>query len=311
VRAASRSGAAQTRGGGPSRILSRIAVPDLHGTFALQCDTSGMTRSQDHPLLYVIRHTTTYIYRAEVSAARCTLHLQPATEGNQRVLSANLTITPRPLEQVEAVDFFGNRISHIRFAGAALRHRFESRVRIDVKPSDPPHALLTPSWQQVCQQALLVPDLGGKAPAHYLFASRFVPLLAQARDYAQISFEPGRPVLDGAVDLMKRVHADFVYDPLATDVSTPLDVVARKRHGVCQDFAHWMVAGLRAIGLPAAYVSGYLRTHPPPGRERLVGADATHAWVSVWCGAGLGWVDLDPDQCRAGGRGSCPCRCRT
>ncbi|GLS23057.1 transglutaminase [Labrys miyagiensis] len=245
-------------------------------------------------MLYVIRHTTTYIYRTEVSAARCTLHLQPVTEGNQHVFSANLMITPRPLEQVDAVDFFGNRISHIRFAGAALRHRFESRVRIDVKASEPPHALLTPSWQEVQQEALLVPDLGGKAPAHYLFASRFVPLLPQARDYAEISFEPGRPVLDGAIDMMKRIHADFVYDPNATDISTPLDVVARKRHGVCQDFAHWMVAGLRSIGIPAAYVSGYLRTHPPPGKERLVGADASHAWVSVWCGAGLGWVDLDP-----------------
>lgn len=245
-------------------------------------------------MLYVIRHTTTYIYRTEVSAARCTLHLQPVTEGNQRVFSANLMITPKPLEQVDAVDFFGNRISHIRFAGAALRHRFESRVRIDVKPSEPPHALLTPSWQDVQQEALLVPDLGGKAPAHYLFASRFVPLLPQARDYAEISFERGRPVLDGAIDMMKRIHADFVYDPNATDISTPLDVVARKRHGVCQDFAHWMVAGLRSIGIPAAYVSGYLRTHPPPGKERLVGADASHAWVSVWCGAGLGWVDLDP-----------------
>jgi transglutaminase-like putative cysteine protease len=245
-------------------------------------------------LLYVIRHTTTYLYRNDVSVARCILHLQPVTAGNQRVFSANLVINPKPVEYVEAVDFFGNRTAHVRFAGASSRHRFESRVRIDVKSSDPPHALLTPAWDDVRQDALLVSDVGGTAPAHYLFATRYVPLLAQAQAYAQISFEPGRPVLDGAIDMMRRINADFVYDPLATDVSTPLDVMARKRHGVCQDFAHWMIAGLRSLGIPAAYVSGYLRTHPLPGKERLVGADATHAWVSVWCGAGLGWVDLDP-----------------
>ncbi|MDQ0395310.1 transglutaminase family protein [Labrys monachus] len=245
-------------------------------------------------MLYAIRHTTTYLYRTDVSAARCILHLQPATAGSQRVFSAHLLIDPKPVEYVEARDFFGNRTAHVRFAGAAARHRFESRVRIDVRPSEPPHALLTPSWRDVRREALLVAGLDGAAPAHYLFATRFVPLLDEARAYAQPSFEPGRPVLDAAVDMMRRIHADFVYDPLATDVSTPLDVVARTRHGVCQDFAHWMIAGLRCLGIPAAYVSGYLRTHPPPGKERLVGADATHAWVSVWCGAGLGWVDLDP-----------------
>lgn len=245
-------------------------------------------------MLYLIRHTTTYLYRTEVATARCTLHLLPQTGANQRVFSANLAITPKPLEQTEAVDFFGNRTAHVRFPGAATRHHFESRVRIEVKPHQPPHALLTPAWREVAQNALLVPDLGGAAPSHYLFASRFVPLLAEARAYAQTSFEPGRPVLDGAIEMMKRIHRDFVYDPNATDVSTPLDMVAQTRHGVCQDFAHWMLAGLRAIGIPAAYVSGYLRTHPPPGQVRLVGADASHAWVSVWCGAGFGWVDLDP-----------------
>jgi len=245
-------------------------------------------------VLYAIRHVTTYLYRTEVAAARCILHLQPGTFGSQRVFSTRLLIDPKPAEYIEALDFFGNRTAHVRFTGTGARHRFEARARIDVRPGEPPHALLTPAWAEVRQEALLVPDLGGSAPAHYLFATRFVPRLDEARDYALLSFEPGRPVLDGAIDLMRRIHADFVYDPLATDVSTPLDVMAGSRRGVCQDFAHWMIAGLRGLGIPAAYVSGYLRTLPPPGRERLVGADATHAWVSVWCGAGLGWVDLDP-----------------
>jgi transglutaminase-like putative cysteine protease len=153
---------------------------------------------------------------------------------------------------------------------------------------------LTPAFEEVRRASLAVADLSGHAPAHHLFRSRHVPLLDAARDYALQSFAPDRPVLDAAVELMRRIHADFVYDPEATDVSTPLAEVAASRHGVCQDFAHWMIACLRSIGIPAGYVSGYLRTRPPPGRPRLVGADATHAWVSAWCGAGLGWVDFDP-----------------
>ena len=119
---------------------------------------------------------------------------------------------------------------------------------------------------------------------------------------ARRAFPPGRPILDGAADLMPRIRADFVYDPEATDVSTPLDEAFEKRHGVCQDFAHVMIAGLRGLGLPAAYVSGYLRTLPPPGKPRLEGADATHAWVSLWCGAELGWVGFDPTNALAGRR---------
>jgi transglutaminase-like putative cysteine protease len=112
--------------------------------------------------------------------------------------------------------------------------------------------------------------------------------------YAAASFQPGGGILTGAVDLMHRIRNDFRYDPKATVISTPLKEVFEKRHGVCQDFAHVMIAGLRGLGLPAAYVSGYLRTYPPPGQPRLQGADATHAWVSVWCGADIGWIGFDP-----------------
>ena len=251
-------------------------------------------------MLYSIRHITTYSYRADVSVARCVLHLLPQTSDRQNVISASLVIDPTPVELVEANDFFGNRVAHLRFAGPSPRHRFESRVRVEVKPSEPPMALLTPGWELVRREALAVNDLAS-SPAHFLFATRYVPLLAEAAEYAAVSFEPGRPVLDGAIDLMRRIHADFTYDPDATDISTPLDEVARERHGVCQDFAHWMIAGLRSLGLPARYVSGYLRTKPPPGKPRLVGADATHAWASVWCGSGVGWVDLDPTNAVLGG----------
>jgi transglutaminase-like putative cysteine protease len=245
-------------------------------------------------MLYMIRHTTTYKYRADVSTARCVLHLLPISGGNQLVHAAELSIEPAPVERIDGLDFFGNQISHVRFAAPARRHRFESSLRVEVRPSELVHALLTPDWREARDDALSIPDLSAASPAHYLFGSRYVPLLDAARDYATRSFSAGRPVLDAAMELMTRIRSDFVYDPEATDVSTPLQEMYEKRHGVCQDFAHWMISGLRALGLPAAYVSGYLRTRPPPGKKRLVGADATHAWVSVWCGTGVGWVELDP-----------------
>jgi transglutaminase-like putative cysteine protease len=121
-----------------------------------------------------------------------------------------------------------------------------------------------------------------------------VPRFEPATAYTRESFPAGRPVLQGAAELMRRIKADFKYDTKATVVSTPISEAFGKRHGVCQDFAHIMIAGLRGIGLPAAYISGYLRTIPPPGKKRLEGADAMHAWVSVWCGEAHGWVGLDP-----------------
>ncbi len=112
--------------------------------------------------------------------------------------------------------------------------------------------------------------------------------------YARESFPAGRPVLEAALELMRRVHADFAYDPKATQIATPLAEVFARRGGVCQDFAHIMIAALRGLGLPANYVSGYLRTLPAPGQKRLEGADASHAWISLWCGPAFGWLQLDP-----------------
>jgi transglutaminase-like putative cysteine protease len=128
------------------------------------------------------------------------------------------------------------------------------------------------------------PWLGPEGPASFLYPTRRTPLTAAITDYARTSFQPGRPIIEAAAELMTRMHADFVYDPEATDVSTPAAEAFAARHGVCQDFAHIMICGLR----------GYLRTRPPPGRPRLEGADATHAWVSLWCGEASGWVGFDP-----------------
>ena len=137
-------------------------------------------------------------------------------------------------------------------------------------------------------------SLGPASPIGYVFASPLVPVQRPVTAYAAASFPPGSGILAGAADLMHRIRTDFRYDAKATVISTPLKEVFEKRHGVCQDFAHVMIAGLRGLGLPAAYVSGYLRTIPPPGQPRLQGADATHAWVSLWCGAATGWIGFDP-----------------
>lgn len=253
-------------------------------------------------MIYAIRHVTLYSYRSEVVNARCILYVQPRMEARQRILSSTLSTDPKPAERMDSVDFFGNRFVQLRFATLTPHHRFDARTKVSVEPAELPHALLTPPWEDIVRQAAAEPDLSSLAPAHFLFASRYVPILEDVRHYASRSFPSGRPILDAGLDLMHRIHTEFRYDSKATDISTPLQEVLEKRHGVCQDFAHLMIAGLRSLGLPAAYVSGYLRTYPAPGEPRLVGADATHAWVSLWCGPGFGWIDLDPTNAVAVGR---------
>jgi transglutaminase-like putative cysteine protease len=169
-----------------------------------------------------------------------------------------------------------------------------SRARVVVERPAPPIAALTPAWEDVAALAASTASLEADSPAAAIYPSRLTPLFAAATDYARISFPPRRPIYEGAAELARRIKADFVYESGATEVTTsPTEAFARKR-GVCQDFAHVMIAGLRGLGLPALYVSGYIRTIPPPGKPRLAGADASHAWTSVWCGPGFGWLGLDP-----------------
>jgi len=172
--------------------------------------------------------------------------------------------------------------------------RIDSRSRVEVARKAPLRAAPGPVWEHVRDVALKAKSLGPESPVGYVFASPLVPVLAPVTAYAAASFPAGGGVLAGAVDLMHRIKSQFKYDAKATNISTPLQDSFEKRGGVCQDFAHVMIAGLRGLGLPAAYVSGYLRTIPPPGRPRLAGADATHAWVWLWCGEELGFVGLDP-----------------
>ncbi len=243
-------------------------------------------------MIYDIRHITTYDYEAPVSYSLCALRLRPTSRAGQKVLSVAVELDPPAARRFPRTCFFGNSFEIVRIDDEHRALEVTATARIAVARPEPP--AVTPPWEEVREQAFGIHDLGPQSPAHFIYASRSVSLDEPVVAYARASFPPEREILDGARDLMRRIWDDFDYDPKATLVSTPLGEAFVKRRGVCQDFAHIMIAGLRGLGLPARYVSGYLRTVPPEGKERLEGADATHAWVSVWCGPFDGWVGLDP-----------------
>lgn len=244
-------------------------------------------------MIYTIGHKTTYAYETPVSFARCVLRLTPTSSQSQRLLSSTITVTPQPASLAVGRGAFGEetRTIVIDQPHEKLVIDARSRVEVNVRAVDPTGG---PAWEDIRVAAFGSSDLGEHGPAAFLYPTRRTPPAPAITDYARSCFSPQRPIIEAASELMTRMYADFVYDPEATTVSTPALEAFEARHGVCQDFAHIMISGLRGLGLPAAYVSGYLRTNPPPGRPRLAGADATHAWVSVWCGDEDGWVGFDP-----------------
>jgi transglutaminase-like putative cysteine protease len=245
-------------------------------------------------VIYDIRHVTTYSYESPVSFARCTLRLEPKNGDGQQLVSHSVDIRPRPADRTVRRDFFGTHTESILIEAPHRHLRIDSKSRVEVSRHAPGRAAPSPGWESVRDVAFESTTLGPASPIGYVFASPLVSVQQPITAYAASSFPPGGGILAGAVDLMHRIRTDFRYDSKATVISTPLTEVFEKRHGVCQDFAHVMIAGLRGLGLPAAYVSGYLRTIPPPGKPRLQGADATHAWVSLWCGVAMGWIGFDP-----------------
>jgi transglutaminase-like putative cysteine protease len=245
-------------------------------------------------VIYDIRHVTVYEYGSTVTFAHCALRLLPMEEPGQTVEASSLHIDPEPAQMVERPCFFGNRVTSITIETAHRELCVEARTSIEIDRLPPPPPEATGAFEEVREAAFNCTALDKDSPAHFLHPSRFVPRFEPATDYARSSFSAGRPVLEGAIDLMRRMKADFKYDTKATVVSTPVSEAFEKRRGVCQDFVHIMIAGLRGLGLPAVYISGYIRTIPPPGKKRLEGADAMHAWVSLWCGKDFGWVGLDP-----------------
>jgi transglutaminase-like putative cysteine protease len=243
-------------------------------------------------MIYDVRQVTTYTYASKASYAHHVLRLTPIDRPRQRVHAAALDVSPAPVERREGFDFFGNRVTWVSLdqPHEVLVVKMAARVAVEelVAPTegDP--------WEDVREAGFATGDIGPQSPVHFLFPSRQVSLDPEIRDYAAQSFLSRRPMLAGALELMGRIKEDFVYEPGATTVSTTPPMSFALRRGVCQDFAHIMISGLRGLGLPAAYVSGYLRTVPAAGAPRLEGADAMHAWVLVWAGPQDGWYGLDP-----------------
>jgi transglutaminase-like putative cysteine protease len=245
-------------------------------------------------MIYDVRQTTVCVYASPVAHAHHVLRLMPINRSGQRVQVASLQIAPEPQHRREGEDFFGNRLTWIDVEEPhdTLTVKLTARVNIDAVIE--PEPLSTPAWEAVREEAFATGDIGPLSPAHFLFRSRMISLDPEIRDYARESFPPGRPILDAAVELMHRLKADIVYEIGATTVTTTPPMSFALRRGVCQDFAHIMISGLRGIGLPAVYVSGYLRSAQASDSSRLQGAEAMHAWVLVWCGAQTGWIGLDP-----------------
>jgi transglutaminase-like putative cysteine protease len=219
-------------------------------------------------MIYDIRQTTTYHYASSVAYARHVLRLTPIDRMGQRVHAAALDIEPAPIERREGHDFFGNRMTWIELDQPHDTLSVRVAARVAVKRDVAPEA--TPPWEEIREAAFASLDLSPNSPAHYLFPSRQVSLDPEIRAYAADSFSAGRPVLDAAVDLMRRIKADFVYEIGATTASTTPPMSFALRRGVCQDFAHIMISGMRGLGLPAAYVSGYLRTAQSAGEDRCM-----------------------------------------
>jgi len=245
-------------------------------------------------VIYDVRQTTTCAYASPVAHARHVLRLMPIHHAGQRVHVAALQIMPEPAHRREGQDFFGNRLTWIEIEEPHRTLTVKLAARVTVDAAVEPAALTTSAWETVREAAFATRDIGPLSPAHFLFPSRMVSLDPEIRDYARGTFSPGRPVLDAAIELMRRLNADITYEFGVTTVTTTPPMSFALRRGVCQDFAHIMISGLRSIGLSAAYVSGYLRSAPRTDATRLQGADAMHAWVLVWCGSDAGWIGLDP-----------------
>jgi transglutaminase-like putative cysteine protease len=242
-------------------------------------------------MLYAVTHTTTYAYADAVSLCHNLVHLRPRAVPWQTCRDSQLIVTPEPRTVTHQLDYFGNPISLFTIQEPHKKLQITATHRIETAPALVPQGARGESWEQV--RDAVKSDRALLDACQFTFDSHYIARSAGLLDYAAPSFPAGRALLDGVADLTGRIHQEFRYDATATTLATPLADVLAHRHGVCQDFAHLAIGCLRSLGLPARYVSGYLQTKAAEGSERLVGADASHAWLSVFC-PGAGWVDFDP-----------------
>jgi transglutaminase-like putative cysteine protease len=244
-------------------------------------------------MVYNVSHRTTYRYTYPVSVGEHVACLKPRSFSRNKLVQNTLSIHPAPSTLTERSDYFGNILSFftIEEPHKVLIVEAKSQVEIDRQPNSP--AGLSRPWEESTRS--LAKDHSAEVLGAYQFqfASPRVRLNREFAAYALESFTPGRPMREALMELTARIYADFRFDPKVTNVRTPPEEVFRKRQGVCQDFAHVEIACLRSINVAARYVSGYLRTYPPPGKPRMVGVDASHAWISAYS-RDEGWLDMDP-----------------
>lgn len=245
-------------------------------------------------MLYQIRHVTRFEYAEPAAFARNNLRLEPILWSGQTVEEYGLILEPQGRTFPTRAEAGLANVVRLVVEQPARTLTIESRARVRVDRLVPVPAASDPTVAQIGEWARASRDPSPAGPAAYLFPSPLIPLDREIAAWCAADLDPGRGVLEAALALALRIQRDFAFDPTATLVDTPPREAFLKRGGVCQDFAQIMLSGLRAAGLPAAYASGYIRTLPPPGQPRLVGADATHAWVLVWAGPELGWVGVDP-----------------
>ena len=245
---------------------------------------------------YRIQHSTTYSYDGEVTSSYGQFYLRPRDLGWQRCLGHEVIIDPAPRDLFVHEDLYGNAKSyfHVTEPHQQLVVTAVSHVEVDVEPADEDR--LAVPWERA-RPSVRPEQPDAWQATDFTFPSPYVEVPPGIEEYTRRSFTPGRPVGEAAVELMHRVHDDFTYKFGSTSVSTSVSTLLAQKMGVCQDFSHFMVSGLRSLGLAGRYVSGYLATRPPPGKPRLVGADASHAWVGCWV-PGAGWLYLDPTNAK-------------
>lgn len=243
---------------------------------------------------YRVQHTTVYHYADIVSMCHNEARLMPINTYAQNCVSSKLIIEPSPADYRERNDFFGNKVSYFAIQqphrNLTVTALSEVHTNIAQRELDKSEAI---ACKDVATHLRTQMDAESLDARQYVLNSPMVAADRELEEYAQRSFARNRPVIDAVYDLMERIHRDFVYDPGFTTLATPLQEVLKHRRGVCQDFAHLAIGCIRSQGMAARYASGYIETHPPPGQSKLIGADASHAWFSVYV-PGLGWVDFDP-----------------
>jgi transglutaminase-like putative cysteine protease len=243
--------------------------------------------------VFSLRHETKYEYAHKVDIASHLLHLTPLQLPWQRVLRTHISAEPTPGRMLTEADCFGNLTTWLFLDAPHDKFGVVLDAVVEVSRRLPPAAGATPAWEDVVAIARRA-GLPGAVAAEFIYASPMVAPFVGVHDYVRPDFSPGRAVFDAVLALTLRIQREFAFRTDATEIGTPLPKVLAQRAGVCQDFSHLMIAGLRSMGLPARYASGYIRTRPPPGGKKRVGSDQSHAWVSCWLGEARGWVDFDP-----------------